>query len=232
MKFPDDMIGKIICGDCFEVMKAIPDKSIDLVLTDPPYGQSLGYGRGQLRERYIINDDNLLWLPQFSSEIFRVLKENTETAIFMQWRTQSTFEKCLIDSGFKIRTVAIWDKCNAGLSGGGFAEQYESIMILRKGESRENFYKGNVFRGNRVAGRPEHPHEKPLHLITDLINIASKPNDLILDPFSGSCTTAVACKLLNRRCISIEISEAYCEIGRKRLKNTLYNMKLFPEASL
>jgi len=219
-------INKIYCGDCLELMKELDDKSIDLVLTDPPYGQSLGYGRGQLGERYVKNDDNLDWLPLFSKNIWRILKDNTEALVFCQWRRYSVFEKYLLSVGFTIRTVAIWNKMNAGLSGGGYAEQYEQIIVLRKGEARENYYRGNVYNDNRLSGRPEHPTQKPVILFENLICMCSDENDLVLDPFIGSGTTAVACIRTNRNFIGFEINQDYVNIANKRIKYERSQLKL------
>jgi len=105
--------------DALVLLGALANESIDLVLTDPPFGQNLGYGRGQLGERYIVGDEDLSWLPNVVTEMWRVLKQDRHLLMFCQWRTYSEFERVLKSVGFKVRTVAIWDKGNAGLSGGG-----------------------------------------------------------------------------------------------------------------
>ena len=104
---------KIYNMDCLIGMQHIPSNSIDLVLTDPPYGQNLGYGRGQLGERYIINDENLKWLAKFVKNIYRVLKNDSHCFVFNQWRTFNEYSFKFIQEGFKIRPVCIWDKKNS-----------------------------------------------------------------------------------------------------------------------
>lgn len=214
----DDMIGKIICGDCLEVMKDIPDKSIDLVLTDPPYGinviGSIGGSNIVKANLYppIANDDIKIEL----SELFRVSKNQ------IIWG--GNYFEMPIKKGW-----IVWDKkCkndwNDNFSDGELAWTSfdRNLKIYRK------LHMGCLQEGERDVR--VHPTQKPLELFRWIIKNYSQENDLILDPFSGSCTTAVACKLLNRRCISIEISPEYCAIGEKRLRNTIPNMELFPEA--
>jgi DNA modification methylase len=77
-----------------------------------------------------------------------------------------------------------------------------------------------IYNGDKAGGIDEHPTQKPVELMKRLIKIHSKSNDLILDPFLGGGTTAVACKQLGRRFIGIEIREKYCEIARKKLEYT------------
>lgn len=220
-------LNKVTCGDCLELMRGLPDKCVDAVITDPPYGQSLGYGRGQLGERYIANDDNLDWLPELAKNLYRIIKPDSEALVFCQWRTYSKFEESFISAGFMLRTVAIWDKCISGLSGGGFGEQYEQILILRKGNARENYFMGNIFKEVRLCGdRPEHPHQKPLNLIYNLINMCTPPDALILDPFLGSGTTAVAAIRTGRQFIGFEIDPHYCEIAERRIRDELAQVKI------
>ena len=83
-----------------------------------------------------------------------------------------------------------------------------------------------VRKAYQVDYKMEHPSVKPSNLIKKLLRVHSNPNNLIIDPFLGSGTTAVACKDLGRRCIGIEISEEYCKIAVQRLKNTQKDMFL------
>lgn len=131
-------LNKIHNVDARVLLGAMESGSVGLLLTDPPFGQNLGYGRGQLGERYIEGDTDLGWLPEIADEAWRVLANDKSLLIFCQWRTYSEFEKELKRVGFQVRSVAIWDKGNAGLSGGWFAEQYEQIIVCRKGGSKGN----------------------------------------------------------------------------------------------
>ena len=212
--------------DCLEVLKEIENESIDMILTDPPFGNNIVYGRSQLGYRTIQNDNNLDWLPQWSKEAFRVLKDDSHCVVFWQWRTYSELEQIMLKAGFTIKTVAVWDKNNAGL-GDGLAEQYEQIVVFKKGNARQNKFRGNVFRYSRVAGRPTHPHEKPVQLLGDLMLLCSNENDIVLDCFSGTFNTGVTAIRYGRRYVGCEIEEKYFKIGEEKLKLETSQSSLF-----
>jgi len=219
----------IIHGDSIELLKKIPDNSVDMILSDPPFGQNIGYGRGELGHRYIKNDDNLEWLPAFTKEAFRILKDKGHCVLFWQWRTFSTLEKEMIDKGFTIKTVAIWDKLHGGL-GDGLVEQYEQIIFFRKGKARQNFYRPNVFKESRVGGggvRLEHPHQKPVKVLKELIELCTVKDDVVIDPFSGSGSTAMACINTNRRFLGIELDEDYHKLSLQNVDKALGKVGLF-----
>jgi len=211
-------VNRVHNKDAFESLKQLPPESINAIITDPPYGNNRGYGRSQLGHRTIEGDSNLNWLHQFAVGCYQTLKDPGFCVVFTQWRTIDKFRKVFEEAGFRIKTVAVWDKGKPGL-GDGIAEEYENIIIFRKGKAKSP-YSGNVFREPRVIGRPEHPHEKPLKLMERLVGLFSEEGDVVLDPFLGSGTTAVACKRLGRNFIGFEIKSEYCKIAEKRLKKT------------
>ena len=203
---------KIICGDCLEVMKGIPDKSIDLVLTDPPYGiniiggsKSFGsIGGSKLvnvnKYKPIINDDIKINL----SDIFRVSKNQV---IF-----GGNYFNLPISKGW-----IVWDKKKKNEWNDNFSDgELAWTSFNRPLKIFRYLYMGCLQEGKRE--KRIHPTQKPVELIKWILKNYSKENDLILDPFLGSGTTAVACRELNRRYIGIEISEKYCEIARRRIK--------------
>ena len=219
MTYPDDFINKIICGDCLEIMKDIPDKSIDLVLTDPPYG--MGYLSNHYKNinpfNRIVGDD------KFPSQIIPLLKSKAKKAVyvFCRWNNLKEVEEP--------KSFISWVKNNwtAGDLLHEHGRQWEGILFYPMEQHSFKKRYPDVIDYSRVPPTElEHPTQKPVSLIKMIIENNTEPNDLILDPFSGSCTTAVACKLLNRRCISIEISPEYCAIGEKRLRNTIPNYEL------
>lgn len=217
---------KIYNDNCLNVLKTIDDKSINMILVDPPFGQSIGYGRGELGHRYIENDNNLDWLPEWADHAYRVLKDDSHCLVFWQWRTYSKLEAVMLERGFTIKTVAVWDKNNAGL-GDGIAEQYEQIIFFRKGNAKQNKFRGNIFRYSRIAGRPEHPHEKPVQLLGDLITLCSNENDIVLDTFAGTFNSGVAAVRYNRNYIGVELEEKYYQSGDKKLKIETAQTTLF-----
>ena len=211
MKYPEDFINKVIQGDCLEVMKQMPDKCVDLVLTDPPYGIGMNkhFGSGVENIPTIDGDwDNNIPSKEYFDEIFRVSKNQ----VFFGG---NYFTKYLPPTSCWI----VWDKNNgASTFGDG-----ELIWTSFKGALRihKHHWVGLVS-GREDTGMKVHPTQKPKELITWIIaRFSQKETDLILDPFLGSGTTAVAAKQLKRNFIGIEISEKYCEIARGRLRQEI-----------
>ena len=207
---------RLMCGDSTsadDVAKLMNGEQADGVLTDPPFGNDLGYGRGQLGERYIANDSDTKVLSSFFAPLDSVLKNNTHCLVWIQWRTFSTLEKAF--EKYKLRTVVIWDKMQPGLSGGGFAEQYEMMCVFIKGHATQNEYCGNVWQISREHDKraeSEHPHKKPIALLGKALNLCSKEGDIILDLFGGSGSTMMACEQLGRKCRMMELDPHYCDV--------------------
>jgi len=211
MKYPDDFINKIICGDCLEVMKEIPDKSVDLVLTDPPYGinviggsksfGSIGGSNIVKANKYhpIINDD----IKIDFTEIFRISKNQV---IF-----GGNYFDLPISKGW-----IVWDKKTKNNWDDNFSDgELAWTSFKRPLKIFRYLYMGCLQEGKRE--KRVHPTQKPLKLIEYIVENYTNETNIILDPFLGSGTTAVACKSLGRRYIGIEISPEYCEIARKRV---------------
>ena len=187
----------IYCGDCLEVMKQIPDKSVDLVLTDPPYPD-------YHTELYQYKDGLLDCLKQFSCR-------------------QLVFWSAKVEFPLDYTAIHIWDKVV------GVGSMYERIFE-RNGQAHYKLFSAHPITCDYIAMRSgeqyyEHPSQKPIYLIKNLVKDFSRENNTIIDLFGGTFTTAVACKQLNRRCIGIEISQKYCDIAIKRLKSQ--SMSLF-----
>ena len=214
---------RLMCGDSTsaeDVAKLMNGEQADGVLTDPPFGNDLGYGRGQLGERYIANDSDTKVLSSFFAPLDSVLKNNTHCLVWIQWRTFSTLEKAF--EKYKLRTVVIWDKMQPGLSGGGFAEQYEMMCVFIKGHATQNEYCGNVWQISREHDKrseSEHPHKKPIALLGKALNLCSHEGDIILDLFGGSGSTMMACEQLGRKCRMMELDPHYCDVILKRYIN-------------
>ena len=214
---------RLMCGDSTsadDVAKLMNGEQADGVLTDPPFGNDLGYGRGQLGERYIANDSDTKVLSSFFAPLDSVLKNNTHCLVWIQWRTFSTLEKAF--EKYKLRTVVIWDKMQPGLSGGGFAEQYEMMCVFIKGHATQNEYCGNVWQISREHDKraeSEHPHKKPIALLGKALNLCSKEGDIILDLFGGSGSTMIACEQLGRKCRMMELDPHYCDVIIARWEN-------------
>lgn len=268
----DEKLNKIYCMDCVEGMKKhIPDNSIDLMVTSPPYDGIRKYNGFSFN------------LHETGKEIFRVLKEGGIAVMVIQDQTKDfgktlTSFKTIIDwcenIGFKLFETVIYRK--NGSEGAWWTNRFrvdhEYMPIFLKGERPQYFNKeplkipskhgGKVMTGsgsrrtdgktNPLVTRPinlmkcrgtiwnylmagdknplkrKHPAPFPDQIPTDFITCFCPQNGIVLDPFIGSGSTAVAAKSLGRKYIGFEISEEYCGISKQRLNKThapLLNIK-------
>jgi len=247
MKVIEDFVGKIIQGDCLSIMKDIPDNSVDLVLTDPPYNISK---ENDNRDRSKLNSpimrrksplkydfgewdnmdrkDFLDFTKNWLKKCCRILKENGTIISFFNKEDISFLGWIAKDFGVRTRTIMSWHKTNPvpSFRKVNYLSACEFIWIGSKGKWTFNFKQQkemhNFFEtANKSSyGKTKHPTEKPLSLIKHLLEIHTNENDIILDPFLGSGTTVVAAKELGRNFIGIELNPDYIEIAKKRLANT------------
>ncbi len=232
------MVIKLYHGDCLEIMKDIPDGSIDLVLTDPPY--LINYKTNRRKDKThsfcntIINDNNEQLIIDFIYESYRVLKDNTAFYCFCSPDTVEFFKYSIQQAGFKIKNIIVWVKNNwtAGDLKAQYGKQYELIIYANKGRRELNGKRiSDVWYFDKVAGKKQlHQNQKPLELIQQIIEKSSKENDLVLDPFIGSGTTAVACINTGRNFIGIELDETYFNIAKKRIEDAEKSLNNFQEA--
>jgi adenine-specific DNA-methyltransferase len=202
---------QLICGNCIEVLRTLPAQSVDFVLTDPPY-----IARYKDRtERSVPNDDNAAWLRPAFREIYRLMKPDTFCISFYGWPKVDLFMNAWKASGLRPRAHFVFPKRYA--SGKSVVEyRHEQAFLLAKGEPKPNSIIGDVLDW-RYTGNNFHPTQKPLIVLRPLIEAFSKPGQLILDPFAGSGSTAVAATQLGRRYLAIELNEEYCTIARDRI---------------
>ena len=199
---------KIICGDCLEAMKDIPDNSVDLILTDPPYGMNFQSNYRKIKYDKIKNDNNFpLWIFEEFNRIAR-----KAVYVFCRWDNLGELPKP--------KSVLAWVKNNWSMGDlkHEHGRQWEAICFYPQKEHEFIKRIPDVIRANRT-GNNLHPTEKPVDLMMQIIQ--ANKGDLILDPFLGSGTTAVACKQLKRNYIGIEISEKYCKIAEERLRQEI-----------
>jgi site-specific DNA-methyltransferase (adenine-specific) len=190
-------LNKIYQGDCLELMKSIDDKSIDLVLTDPPYG---------------VNYRNNEWdknIPDWLAEAIRISKSVIFTTAIV---TMYDYPK------------PDWIGCWHNIAGcsrsriGGF-NHWTPIMYYGKFKFPIDTFETKM--GQTVAENRgiNHPSPKPLKLFNWIIENASNENDIVLDCFIGSGTTAIACMQTNRNFIGIELEPKYVDIANKRIQD-------------
>lgn len=238
LKYPDNFLNKIVCGDCIKVMRRIPDNSVNLVVTSPPYnlknstGNGMKDGRGgkwsgaALLNGYSDHDDCMphdeyvKWQRDCLSEIMRILSDDGAIFYNHKWRVQAGLlqDRHDIVEGFPVRQVIIWKrKGGINFNPGYFLPTYEVIYLIAKPDFK---LKAKANAMGDVWEFPQerdnvHPAPYPLELAERCI-MATEAK-IVLDPFMGSGTTAIACKKLNRDFIGIEISPEYCELAEKRI---------------
>jgi len=224
------MKDKIIQGDCLEVMKDIPDKSIDMVLTSPPY--NLGNTHHTGAKRHKAYDDNLPekeyqeWQIAVLNECYRVLKDDGSLIYNHKNRikdgVQITPYEWLLKTSFIIKQELVWFNRSQNFDKIRFYPMTERFYWLAKSSKTKLF---NAINHHDLFGKEEwkavgtkggHTRVFPEKMVEDFLKCFPSAG-IILDPFAGSGTTGVACKKLNRNFILIEKEPEYVEIIKKRL---------------
>lgn len=215
-------------GDCLEVMKDIPDESIDLLVTDPPYKivqggctnkavRLKGSNQEQLKKGTLFNNNSIKfseWIP----EVYRVLKNNSHCYIMSNDRNINELLNICEKVGFKLLNILVWGKSKHSPNR-YYLKNCEFIVFLRKGKAKNinNMGTKQLLLIDNVENK-NHPSEKPIKLMKILIKNSTNEQDKVLDPFMGSGTTGVACKELNRNFIGIELDEKYFNIAKERIE--------------
>lgn len=214
---------QLMQGDCLELMKSIPDASVDMVLTDPPYGMDYQSNRRVATQKFakINNDKDLSWVDDFLIECKRTLKPNSALYFFASWHNLDYFKQA-IERHFKLKNLIVWVKNNHGSGDlkGGYAPKHEFVFYAVKGRV--------LNRGKRIPDVMEfdkipsakllHPTEKNISMLEVLVKQHSDAGSEILDPFMGSGTTGVACMNTGRNFIGIEMDEKYFQIAKDRIE--------------
>ncbi len=233
MVYPEDFVNKIIAGNSVEVMKKIPDESVDLVVTSPPYnlknstGNGMKDGRGgKWKNAALVNgysnyNDNMPhdkyveWQRECLTEMYRVLKSDGAIFYNHKWRVQGGLiqDRQDIVKDFPVRQIIIWKrKGGINFNPGYFLPTYEVIYLIPKPKfklAKKANAHGDVWEFGQEM-KNQHPAPFPVALIDRIIT--STNAELILDPFMGSGTTAVVAVANKRKYIGIDISPEYCEM--------------------
>ena len=227
----DKYINQIINADCLDILKELPDKCIDLVLTDPPYG--MFYERHIKYKKFdkILNDDNLNWLDLWCNLLSKKVKENAHLYIFCSWHNIDIF-KSTLSKYFHFKNLLIWNKNCQGMGDlrTDYGCSYEFICFCTA--TKKNMKSLNGKRDNNIINIQNdkneiHPTQKPVGLMSYLIDKSTNENDIVLDTFAGSCPVAIACHNLKRRFICVEKNEDYYKASVERLKDAQSQLKLF-----
>jgi site-specific DNA-methyltransferase (adenine-specific) len=229
--------------DCLHILKSMGSESVDLLLTDPPYGINFQSGRqkidrkqsiagntsAEIRDFYfdpISNDAklNLDWLK----EGYRVLKKDSAMYVFCHWKKWHLLYQECENIGFTVKNMIILNKSNHGSGDlkGSYAPKHEILLFASKGKHKLNFPNK---RDNDVWNVPvkfsgsikKHPNEKPASWIEKAIENSSGIDSLVLDPFMGAGTFGKLAVTMKRRFIGIEIDKHYFDIAESQIKESI-----------
>ncbi|WP_286133612.1 site-specific DNA-methyltransferase [Bacillus sp. AFS096315] len=238
----------LLMGDSFELLKKLRTESVDLVFADPPYflsnggvsnsgGRMVSVNKGDwdkgvtLKEKHAFNKK---WLRI----VKRVLKPNGTIFVSGTFHNIYSLGMALEETGYKILNNITWQKTNPppNLSTRYFTHSTETILWARKDDKKSRHYFNyplmkelngdkqmkDVWTGGLTKPsektQGKHPTQKPKYLLERIILASTEEGDIILDPFTGSGTTNVVAKELNRMSIGIDNEENYLEIAKKRLE--------------
>ena len=236
----------VLRADSRDIIKRIPDNSIDFILTDPPY--NLGQhstGNIPLPGRSAMNNDVAGWdmidfnPEEWADEFIRILKPTGNLFIFTSYNQLGRWYNCL-DHKFDTSNFMIWHKTNPApkIFKAGFLNSCEMIFtcwnkkhtwnFISQAEMH-NFIESSICMKPERLSNPKHPAQKPVSILKKMIVIASNENDIIFDPFMGVGSTGVAALDLNRRFIGVELDNAYFEAAKKRIEVALSQTNLFSQ---
>ena len=224
-------LNTIHCMDCLPAMREIPDKSIDLVITDPPYSSVTHKGmRSTKNGEPETTIDFDCFTPNEILETFIPISRISKRWIisFMDWRFMHLFEEHP-PKGTKFVRFGIWNKTTTcpQFTGDRPGTGWEAILFLHKTDEKMKWNGGGCGSSvysydNTRSGRffaNYHPSEKPIDLLEELILLFSSTDDIICDPFIGSGSTAIASILRGRKFIGFERDKKYFGVAQIRIKN-------------
>lgn len=230
---------EILCGDAIEELKKVPSDSIDLIIADPPYNLGKDYGNDSDSRQF---EDYIEFTKHWTNEAKRVLKPTGTMYVFMGFRFISYLYQILErEQKLLFNNWICWHYTQGIGKKKGFSPRHDDILVFVKSDNfcfnldeiriPQKFYRainnmrganpGDVWEFSHVhycnENRQNHPTQKPEGLLERIVLASSKPNDLVLDPFSGSGTTLRVCQQLNRQCVGIEINQQYVDQTKERL---------------
>lgn len=231
----------LLTQDCFKFLAELDNNSVALALTDPPYSISrkTGFSKGGGVARFAVSMDFGEWdhkeidLPRLSEEFFRVLRKGGTAIIWYDLWKITPLADALRAAGFRMLRLLIWEKTNpVPLNSKAFyLSNSREIAIAAVKGSRPVFnseYDNGVYSVSnsgvysapipRHNGKRIHPTQKPLDLFKELVRKNSNEGDLVIDPFAGSGTTAIACLAENRKFKGCEINPKYAKVARQRIR--------------
>jgi len=212
--------GVLYHADCMEVMRDMEDNSVDLVLTDIPYGK-VNRGSNGLRglDKGVADIED--YQPEDLAGHFAAVSSGSVYS-FCGTEQVSFIRRALVDVGMSTR-LCIWEKLNPSPMNGQriWLSGIETCVYGKHPKATFNAHCRNTVWRFKSGDSIGHPTRKPINLFKFLVETSSNHGDTVLDPFLGSGTTAIACEQLGRKWIGVEREEQYCEIAAKRLSEPM-----------
>ncbi len=212
----------IVNGDCLEELQRLEDGSVDMIITDPPYTTPTvtAFGRTKVKNFADFSIQEA-YIKMLKSEFERVLKPNGAMFMFCDEKYYPSIFKVFYP--WKTVQMIVWDKEKIGM-GKPFRKRHELIVYANRESIDYNRTEGithfpTVMKCKPIGQDRVHGAQKPVKLISDLIEGFSNEGETILDCFMGSGTTGIACKNLNRTFVGIELDETYFNIAKERIEN-------------
>jgi len=241
---PKHLLNNFTCGDCLEVMKTIPDESVDLIITSPPYNLgsqqnsetnnrkwknskllNAGYeNHNDIRDQY----EYVEWQQNCLDEMFRIIPEDGAIFYNHKWRVQNKVlnDRSDIISRLKkhVRQILIWKRSGGiNFNEAFFLPTFEVIYIIAKSKFKIHTNACQLTDVWEIKQEMNNVHPAPFPMQIPERIIQSTNAKIVLDPFMGSGTTALAARKLGRNYIGIDLSEKYCEMARNRtVKNKVF----------
>ena len=221
--------------DCFDFLKTMPDNSVDLILTDPPYNiAQYSTGNINLPGREALHNDIAEWdtvdlePKELLADFKRILKPTGNIFVFTSYNQIGKWHAAF-DSEYDTFQFFIWHKTNPApkIYKTGFLNSCEMIICMwNKGHTwnfstqneMHNFFESPICMRPERLSDPKHPAQKPVKLLKHIIDIASNEGDIVFDPFMGVGSTGVAALELGRKFGGCEIDNSYYSASEKRLK--------------
>lgn len=211
----------IYCGDAHDIL---PRLHCEVTITDPPYmigAHSTGTEASKAGSWGDIMNVSR-WYSQWLRECKRATSHEGSIWVFGNWRSMPTYTKAFLDAGLSPTSCVVWDKEWIGPSYKNALRPTWEMILMSAMPDCEIWDRGasDLMRAKWMAGQcktTEHPAEKPLVLLERIVQLSTKEDWRVLDPFMGSGTTLVAARNCGRRAIGIELSEQWCEAAVNRL---------------
>lgn len=209
----DTVIYRILHGDCVQIMPQMPSESIDLILTDPPYLVNYRSRDG----RTVRGDTAFAWVAPAFREMYRLLRPDTYCISFYGWNNVEHFITAWKRAGFTPVSHFVWEKQYRSKCGFTQSVHEMAYLLIKGSPPKPENPPRDVWHNWYYTGNHLHPTQKPVGIMTALIEHYAAPGGVVFDPFAGSGTTLVAAHRSGRIPVGIEIDPELCRIATQRL---------------